>query len=109
MTDDRDRDPMLPEVPQPGDSRTHDPNGPDTLTVLQSFMVTAGVSSPEDPAVPGTPVVVLDLVLVDAFAPQAGAEPIRILVEHSDRSTRAFLAGIAHAIELLDALADPKQ
>lgn len=99
---------MLPPVPEPGDAHVHDPGDDDTVTVLRSFMVTAAVSAPEDASAPGVPVVVLDLVLADMFWPDGPAVPLRILVEHSDKSSRTLVAGMLNSIAMLDALAEPR-
>lgn len=99
-------DPLLPPVPEPGDQNIHDPADDETVTLLRSFMVSAAMSAPEDSTLPAVPTLVLDLVLVDLFFPDGPAVPLRILVEHSDRSSRAVVAGMQRAIAMLDAIAE---
>jgi hypothetical protein len=99
-------DPLLPKIPEPGDTTDHTIGA--TVTLLRSFMVLAAVSSDPDSDEPGVPVVVMDLVLVDAFAPDAGAVPIRVMVEHSDLSTRALLDGLQRSISMLDGLGEAR-
>lgn len=97
-------DPLLPPVPEPGDVHVHDAADEESPTVLRSFMVTAAVAADEGGIAPGVPVLVFDLVLADMFLPTGPAVPLRILVEHSDKSSRALAAGIQRGIGLLDEL-----